>query len=432
MATQNGDNITDVYVEDYINTNYREFSFYVLTDRGIPSVYDGLSNVQRLILLNAPSSLVSTGTLIGNCFASGYHHGDASLAGAISKLTRSYDNAYSLLSGYGFFGNSIKGASAFRYTKSAIGKETKADIAKYAGLNNMGSDYLRLDYPMGLVTTINGIGVGYSSIVLPRKKEEILAYLAGKQANLMPHFIGFKGKIEKQSDISYIISSDIQVSKDTIRIIDLPPTARYETLMDKLGEYFMQNDLGKIVATNNCKSHVDVNIRTKGLTTKQKEDLLYRIGVFTRVTVKEQYIFVDGEDIVMYDSITDYLDDFKSTKIRNDIELMEYDISISNYELIFLQNKLKFIDYMSKNINLDYKSVNAFITNELKIPDDRMRDRMLNIQAYKINSDEYQKTITDISDMKKAISVLDSNLVATRKKLNKMPKSKMKNLVTVS
>ena len=59
-----------------IDTNFRNYALYVLENRGIPSFYDALTNVQRFIILNAPHSFNKTISLVGACIADGYHHGD--------------------------------------------------------------------------------------------------------------------------------------------------------------------------------------------------------------------------------------------------------------------------------------------------------------------------------------------------------------------
>jgi len=59
-----------------INTNFRNYALYVLENRGIPSFYDGLTNVQRFIVLNSPSTFNKTISLVGSCISDGYHHGD--------------------------------------------------------------------------------------------------------------------------------------------------------------------------------------------------------------------------------------------------------------------------------------------------------------------------------------------------------------------
>ena len=57
-------------ISKQIDYQYREYALYVLESRGVPSFNDGLTNVQRLILQNAPSQYNKTLSLIGDCFIS--------------------------------------------------------------------------------------------------------------------------------------------------------------------------------------------------------------------------------------------------------------------------------------------------------------------------------------------------------------------------
>lgn len=63
-------------ISKQIDINFRNYALYVLENRGIPSFYDALTNVQRVSLVNAPKSFSKTISLVGSCISNGYHHGD--------------------------------------------------------------------------------------------------------------------------------------------------------------------------------------------------------------------------------------------------------------------------------------------------------------------------------------------------------------------
>jgi len=116
-----------ISITDQINQKYREYALYVLQSRGIPNFYDSLTPVQRIILQNSPSQFNKTIGLVGEVIRTGlYHHGDSSLAGAISKLARPFGCAYQLLEGDGFFGSPVNPSpSAARYTSVKINSNIK-------------------------------------------------------------------------------------------------------------------------------------------------------------------------------------------------------------------------------------------------------------------------------------------------------------------
>ena len=63
-------------ISKQIDVNFRNYALYVLENRGIPSFYDGLTNVQKFILQNCPVNFTKTVSVIGKCIEAGYHHGD--------------------------------------------------------------------------------------------------------------------------------------------------------------------------------------------------------------------------------------------------------------------------------------------------------------------------------------------------------------------
>ena len=123
-------------ISKQINTNFRNYALYVLENRGIPSFYDALTNVQRFILVNAPSSFHKTISVVGSCISDGYHHGDKSLTGAVNKLARPFGCSEQLLLGDGFFGTPVQQEpSAARYTSVKIAPVISEMMRKNAFLN---------------------------------------------------------------------------------------------------------------------------------------------------------------------------------------------------------------------------------------------------------------------------------------------------------
>lgn len=70
------DKIIRLPISKFIDTKFRDYSLYVLCERGIPNFYDALTPVQRYILKNAPASYQKSLSIIGKVIADGYHHGD--------------------------------------------------------------------------------------------------------------------------------------------------------------------------------------------------------------------------------------------------------------------------------------------------------------------------------------------------------------------
>src|SRR3989304_2935858 len=170
--------IKAIDIKDQINTFFRTYALYVIESRGIPNFYDGITPVQRQILLNAPDKFEKTIGLVGSVMKTGlYHHGDAGLISAINKLAKPFQNSESLLKGDGFFGSPVNPKpSSARYTSVKIMPHIKKIVSDNHALNEKnpegGYDWLHVEFPVGLMTHIVGIAVGYSSNILPRKMSD--------------------------------------------------------------------------------------------------------------------------------------------------------------------------------------------------------------------------------------------------------------------
>ena len=119
-------------LEDVIGDRFGRYSKYIIQDRALPDVRDGLKPVQRRILYamhmdknthdkNFRKAAKTVGTVIGN-----YHpHGDTSVYDAMVRLSQNWKMRYELVEMHGNNG-SIDGdpAAAMRYTEARLSKIT--------------------------------------------------------------------------------------------------------------------------------------------------------------------------------------------------------------------------------------------------------------------------------------------------------------------
>ncbi len=208
-------------ITEQINTQYREYALYVLQSRGIPNFYDFLTPVQRLIILNSPNRFNKTVGLVGEVIKTGlYHHGDSSLSGAISKLAKPFGCSHQILDGDGFFGSPVNPSpSAPRYTSVKINSKIREIVDKHVDLNKTNEegsyDWINVEFPVGLLTHMIGIAVGYRTNILPRKLEDVQEYLEGQQKLLKPYFRDFNGKITKfkNEESTWMLESGFEVDE---------------------------------------------------------------------------------------------------------------------------------------------------------------------------------------------------------------------------
>ena len=394
-------------ISDQINHKYREYALYVLQSRGIPNFYDSLTPVQRIILENSPSHFNKTIGLVGEVIRTGlYHHGDSSLSGAISKLARPFGCSYQVLEGDGFFGSPVNPSpSAARYTSVRINSEIKSIVNRHQDLNEKneegGHDWLHLEVPVGLLTHVIGIAVGYRSNILPRKLEDIVEYLEGKNKILKPHFRDFTGKIfkfENQENVWLIESGfESNASKRTIRIFDLPPVMRYDSFMEKLINKLSSYGY-EFKLNNNSQSKCDVTVWFSKIQPKEFQSVVDLIKKFTQIIVKEDVVLIKDGGVAQFSSVKEYLDAFKIhlenvrlRRIKKDFENLEYDLE-------FLEAKLKFLIFMSQK-----KRTNNEITNFLSQFVSWISSKLSHIQIVKLSSDHIVEIEAEIKRIKQLI-----------------------------
>ena len=416
-----------ISISDQINQKYREYALYVLQSRGIPNFYDSLTPVQRIVLQNSPTQFNKTIGLVGEVIRTGlYHHGDMSLSGAISKLARPFGCSHQLLEGDGFFGTPVNPTpSAARYTSVKINPTVKSIVQQHSDLNEKneegGVDYLNLEVPIGLLTHIVGIAVGYRSNILPRKMEDIVEYLEGKNKLLKPYFRDFSGKIFKVegSENIWLIESGYELtpSKRSIRIFDLPPVMRYDSFMDKL--YSKLDFLGYDYRVNNeSRIRCDLTIVFNKVTPKELEEISGVVKRLTQIVVKEDVVFVKNGAVAEFDSVKEYLDSFKVHLEEVKLKRMMRDELNFRDELSFLEAKLKFLIFMSQK-----KRANKEIEEFLAQFSQKISHRLSLIQIIKLSDDHIEETRKEIEKIKLSLKETQAKIKIQKKVVDNLLKT---------
>ncbi|GHT67498.1 DNA topoisomerase IV subunit A [Spirochaetia bacterium] len=189
------------YVKNLFDKNFLEYASYVIKDRAIPDLEDGLKPVQRRILHTLfemdDGKYHKVANVVGACMK--YHpHGDASIGSALVVLA----NKEFFIDRQGNFGNLYTGdeASAARYIECRATALAK-DIFYNPKLTDMIDSYdgrnrepvlFPAKIPAVLVMGAEGIAVGMSTRILPHNIIEVLeaekACLSGKKFQLYPDF----------------------------------------------------------------------------------------------------------------------------------------------------------------------------------------------------------------------------------------------------
>ena len=172
------------FIKNLFDKNFIEYASYVIRDRAIPDLEDGLKPVQRRIMHTLfkmdDGRFQKVANVVGECMK--YHpHGDASIGGALVVLA----NKGIFIEKQGNFGNMFTGdgASAPRYIECRVHPLAKDFlvtnphvthyIPNYDGRSSEPEVY-RAKIPVALIIGAEGIAVGMSTKILPYNLKEVL------------------------------------------------------------------------------------------------------------------------------------------------------------------------------------------------------------------------------------------------------------------
>lgn len=186
------ENFLPAFLEEVVGDRFGRYSKYIIQDRAIPDVRDGLKPVQRRILYamydssNTPDkgyrkSAKTVGDVMGN-----YHpHGDSSIYEGMVRMAQPWKMAHPLVDGHGNWGSMDDDpAAAMRYTEarlSWIAMELLRDIEKRTVLFKDNFDnttkepvVLPARYPNLLVNGVSGISSGFATEIPTHNLREVI------------------------------------------------------------------------------------------------------------------------------------------------------------------------------------------------------------------------------------------------------------------
>jgi len=409
-------------ISKMVDIKFREYALYVLANRGIPSFYDALTPVQRYILMNSPLSFTKTLSVVGDSIKDGYHHGDMSLGKAIAKLARPFGCSMQLLEGYGFFGTEVSPEPASpRYTSVRMASKTSEILKKYKYLFTKEDDGsyspFWVDFPVGLTTGIIGIAVGYKTTILPRKLEDIKEYFEGKRKSVKPYFKDFTGSIQRYKGLekAWIISSNITIANNKIQVRELPPIMKYTAALKRLDWLFNKFEgRVRVLDNSNVKANIDIIYSGKSAEEwKQIQDFVQR--TFS-IIVTETPVFIKDDQVLVYERIEDYLEDYKWQLLRLDYKNKEYQKNWTSDELEFNRAKKLFITFI-----LQTKRTVKEIDELLKPYNDGIKDRLESMTSKRFTKDELAKTAERIKELEAALRLAEKALKESQKLFESTP-----------
>jgi len=421
---------------------FLEYSSYVILERAVPHITDGLKPVQRRILHSMKrmedGRYNKVANIIGHTMQ--FHpHGDASIGDALVQLGQKD----LLVDTQGNWGNILTGdsAAAPRYIEARLSKfaldvvfnpKTTVWVPSYDG-RNQEPEALPVKFPLLLAQGAEGIAVGLATRILPHNFNELLdasvAHLKGESFTLYPDFLtgglidcsnyngGIGGKISRVKVRARIIKID----KKTLAITEIPYGQTTESLIRSI---ITANEKGKIRVRkidDNTAEQVEILIHLANDVSPDKTiDALY---AFTKCEVSvspDACVIMDGKPFVMsVEDMLRYSTDRTRNLLKAELEIrmaeLEEDWHFSSLEKIFFEEKVYRV--LENDARTWEKQLQDVETEMLRFKD-RLRRPITSAEIRKL----VEKPVRKISrfDIKKAeehIKSLDQEMERVRHNL---------------
>lgn len=396
-----------VSYQDLIHKELIHFSIYD-NSRSIPSLCDGLKPSQRKILhymlKNNITKSIKVAQLSGYVSAeTGYHHGEASLQGAIINMAQDFvgTNNINLLYPDGNFGSKLiggKDAASPRYIFTKLCDITqlifdKRDLPLLTYLNDDGMpiepEWFMPIIPMVLVNGCEGIGTGYSTFIPPYNPKDIIGNLlrildGETPLPMTPYFRNFNGTLLQTEPGSYITKGKWERLSDTqIKITELPVGCWVTTYKEFL-ESLIENNSSNSKTPNKKPAKQTIVLKDVQNKTRDENDSICFIVEFKNSKDLDELIntntlekFIKLTKTFGTNNMYLFSDDLILTKYKtpDDILLDFYDIRIEYYELrrthlikcldnelLILNSKIRFInEYMNGDLDINRKTKSFII-----------------------------------------------------------------------
>ena len=429
-------------IKHVMQDNYLKYASYVILDRAIPHVIDGLKPVQRRILYTLWSmhdgKLHKVANVAGQTMAL-HPHGDAAIIDALVNMS----NKGYLLDQQGNFGNIFTGdpAAAARYIETRLSPMAIETLFNPDLTHTTKSYDGRHDEPLCLPAKIpvvllqgaDGIAVGMSTHILPHNFIELLeaeiAIIEDRPFTLLPDFPtgGIMdaslydkgaGKVKLRAKIDIL-------DPKTVVITEICYGTTTESLIRSIDEAAKKGKI-KIDAIDDYTSD-KVEIAIKLPRGQYAQDLLDALYAYTECEVSLSSQVVVIKDNLPWETNVDEILRFHASKLQEYI-LKELEIEQrklhekifeKSLEQIFIENRLyKLIENIDSYEKIHEVIAHALIPyheNLLRIPHNEDRERLLNIPIRRISRFDISKNQAEIAEYQVELIRIEKELKNIKK-----------------
>jgi topoisomerase-4 subunit A len=425
-----------------VNRSFLDYASYVIRDRAIPHLVDGLKPVQRRILWalheKDDGKFIKVANIVGHTMQ--YHpHGDASIGDALVVMA----NKRYLIDRQGNYGNIFTGdpPAAPRYIECRLSELARSEIfndeitefvPSYDGRSKEPVT-LPSKIPLLLMLGTEGIAVGMSSRILPHNFPELLeaqiAILKKQPFKCLPDFQtgGLMDAREYKDGAGQIkVRAKIKVKDEsTVVIKEIPPTTTTETLTDSIEDASRKGKI-KVKSINDYTAE-DVEIEIKAPTGVSAEQLVDALYAFTdcEVTIASRIVVIKNNRPVEM-TVSDVLRENTAQLVeilKRELELraskLQDELHFRTLERIFIEERIyKRIEQCKTNEAVIAAVIDGFKPFKKEILRELVEadiDRLLQVRIRRIS-------LFDINKHREEMDKVKGELAETQKNLKNLTK----------
>ena len=426
------------FVKNLFDKNFIEYASYVIRDRAIPDLEDGLKPVQRRIMHTLFE--VNDGLFQKVQFVVGrtmkYHpHGDASIYGALVNLA----NKEIFIEKQGNFGNKYTGdgASAGRYIECRVhplakeflvtNKEITHYVPNYDG-RDLEPEVYRSKLPVTLLIGAEGIAVGMSTKILPYNLKEVLEAeikcLKGEKFSILPD-VSTGGLIDvsnyKDGNGKIITRAKFDTSDEKrIIITELPLDTNAKGLLESIDSAYKAGKIKISSVDNFTTDHCNIEIKLpRGVYSKDVIDALYAYTDCEKTIACSMLVIKDNMPVVMTATeIIKYYAQKLTAIIKDELEFekrkLTDELHLRTLERIFVEERIykeienkRTAETVAKAVKDGFKPFKAELVRE--VSDDDV-EHLLQIPIRRISLFDIQKNRDQVKAIKDRLKEINRRL----------------------
>lgn len=458
------DNKIEMNLETIMGDRFGRYSKYIIQDRALPDVRDGLKPVQRRILFsmykegntfNKPyrKSAKTVGNVIGN-----YHpHGDTSVYDAMVRLSQEWKIRAPLVDMQGNNGSIDNDpAAAMRYTEARlapIANELITNLDKETVLMSLTFDdteyeptVLPAGYPNLLVNGATGISAGYATDIPPHNLEEVInatiyrikhpdctlsyimkymkgpdfptgAIVEGKEA-IVNAFKTGRGKVVVRSKSEIVAGKNM----NQIVITEIPYEVNKAELVRKIDEIRFDRDIDGIIEVRDESDRTGLRIVIDLKTTVDANNTLNYFYKNTDLQKNYNYNMVaikDKRPVQM--GVIEILDGYINHQKEVITRASQYDLDKANARLHIVDGLIKAISILDDVVKTIRKSKDKGDAKNNLITEynfsEKQAEAIVMLQLYRLTNTDIVTLETEKGELDSQIASL-KEILGSKEKLN--------------